>query len=212
VQLSARADSTTITTAGLPMAGLAPSTTYHWVACFDAPADAGIEDCSTPRTFTTAAAAQTSTGGGSGGDDTGTVTPRPPVNPSLASITVAPGAGSRLAGIGRAGVVKLRLPATIATGTTVRVSLAVSAAQARTLGLRVPRGARTVVIGTGSAVTRQSVAASVSIRLTRAAKLAFVRAGSSRSAIRIVRASATVQLTLAGLSAPKLVKPLTLRR
>jgi tRNA threonylcarbamoyladenosine modification (KEOPS) complex Pcc1 subunit len=44
-------------------AGLSPSTQYYWVACFDNPADAGIEDCSPPRTFTTTVAPA---GGGPG--------------------------------------------------------------------------------------------------------------------------------------------------
>ena len=55
--------------------GLAPATTYYWAACFDNPAGAGVEDCSTARSFTTASApppppADPGTGG-TGGDTSG---------------------------------------------------------------------------------------------------------------------------------------------
>jgi hypothetical protein len=37
----------------LDLTSLQPATQYWWTACFDNPADAGIEDCGAVRTFTT---------------------------------------------------------------------------------------------------------------------------------------------------------------
>ncbi|MEA2442813.1 MAG: hypothetical protein QOJ12_105, partial [Thermoleophilales bacterium] len=76
--------------AGLPVTGavtgLAPSTTYYWVACFDNPAGAGIEDCSPARSFTTAASPPPPPPPASGGGD-------PPAQPGGAG-NPAPPAGS----------------------------------------------------------------------------------------------------------------------
>ncbi len=62
--VSLGADGTSIPAAStsIPLTGLLPKTTYWWAACFDNPADAGIEDCGNVSSFTTAAVSDPSIG------------------------------------------------------------------------------------------------------------------------------------------------------
>lgn len=97
------------------------------------------------------------------------------------------------------GVVTARMPVSEA-GVTVRISVAVTGHQARALGINAPRHARRVSIGSGIARSSKGGPVLVQIRLTPAARSAFVRASQRRSPVRSVRTTMVVSLAKAGLT------------
>lgn len=124
--------------------------------------------------------------------------PAPPVLPRAAQITV---------GAVRAGALRATFPAG-ASGVRASAVLTVAATQARRLGLRVPKGARTATLGTGTATATGAGPLAVPVRLTAAARAALRRAARRG---RAVRATLALTLTGPGGTAGPVLKPVTLR-
>lgn len=142
VALAARAESTAGAATTGTLSGLAPATKYYWAACFDSPATAGIEDCSPPRSFTTAAAP--------GGSPTPSPSPTPGPGPGgLTPDTTKPKGSIRVKGRPRRGAkVRITVVATDAGG-VAKVTIKLGSAKprtGRTLTARLPRRGRRVKI------------------------------------------------------------------
>ena len=127
--------------------GLAPGTQYFWSACFDNPADPGIEGCSSVRSFTTAAASDAPA---PSGETPGTGTPPPPAGGAAAD-TTKPRASLKVVGRLRRGrVITLRIGASDASGIR-SITLKVGKARARrlarrTVKIKLPRRAGKLVL------------------------------------------------------------------
>jgi hypothetical protein len=138
------------------------------------------------------------------------VAPAGPVAPRPGQIAFA-GTPPRFAALGRTGVLRLRLPVTEA-GVRVTNVLRVNRAQARLLGLRMPRGATSLLVGSGSATSRAAGSVTVDVRLSPAAKLAFRRlAASSSRTPRAASVALTATLAKGGATAST-SRVLTIRR
>lgn len=118
--------------------------------------------------------------------------PTPPVLPSPGKVTFV-GKAPRFGALGRTGSFSVRLPVTEAIVRSTMV-VRVNRSQARMLGLRMPKGAKSMLVGTGSATSKKPGQLVVRIKLTRAAKVAFTRLAASKSKRR--QASMSLELTL----------------
>lgn len=137
----------------------------------------------------------------------------PPKIPVLSRVVLP--VNQRLDAVAKTGLVQVQLPVT-ESGVKVTQQFTVSAATARQLGLKVPlvknpKGgkpiyAKTVVIGTGSVVSKGSGVVAVQVRLTAAAKKAL-----AATKIKSIPVSAKITLAKSGKSST-LTKPLTLKR
>lgn len=116
---------------------------------------------------------------------------------------------SRLGPLARTGVLRLRVPVP-EKGTSVKLKLVVSAAQARKLGLTVPRAAKAITIGAASIkkTTRDERNISAKVKLTKAARHAL------RTHTMVPKIKTTLRLTYTkpGRKTRTLIKPLTLKR
>jgi hypothetical protein len=153
-------------------------------------------------------------GGGAGGGGT-TPQPqpptvvKPPVKPAPAKVVFV-GKQPRLAALGASGAVKLKLPVK-ERGVKVVFQLRVNASQAKVLGLKLPKGRKVLVIGTGTITTKAAGSPTVTVRLTRAAKQAFKSLGGRTSKVARAKASLAITLSKAGKSS-SLAKQLTFSR
>ncbi len=136
-------------------------------------------------------------------------TPQPPVKPAAGNIVFS-GAAPRFAALGKAGIVKVRLPVGEAR-LKVTLQLQVNKAQAKALGLKLPRGRSTLVIGTGTVVSKKPGRLIVSVKLTAPAKAAFKRLSARTS--RLKSAKVTLRVTLARGKVTSVVnKPLAFKK
>ncbi len=135
--------------------------------------------------------------------------PVPPVKPAAGNIVFS-GAAPRFAALGKAGIVKVRLPVGEAR-LKVTLQLQVNKAQAKALGLKLPRGRSTLVIGTGTVVSKKPGRLIVSVKLTAPAKAAFKRLSARTS--RLKSAKVTLRVTLARGKVTSVVnKPLAFKK
>ena len=137
--------------------GLTPGTTYFWAACFDNPAGSGIEDCSPPRSFTTAGTAPQPGGGGTpdpgtpppGGTTPGGTAPGGGGPVGGTADTLKPKASVKLKGkVKRGKKVTLTVTATDASGiksVTIKVGKA-RAKATRSVTIRLPRRKATIKV------------------------------------------------------------------
>lgn len=127
----------------------------------------------------------------------------------LARYVVVPAAALRFRALARFGVLPVTIPMP-EKGTTAKVRLTISAAQARALKLKVPQKAKVVVIGT--VATKKSTVAGqkvkTNIKLTKAAQKAFRR----RSNLRLVRAALTLTFSKPDRKPKTITKPLRFKR
>lgn len=208
------AGGTTDEALSLDLAGLQPGTTYHYrVVATNGAGTVQGED----RTFTTA----TPPVDGGGGTPPGGETPprqdppqdRPRVEPPVADVpravkpfkltATATRANLRLATVRKNG---LRLTVGVDGAASVRVRATVSAAVAKRLGLRAPKGAKRVTVGSGTSTTKASGKKAVRVTLTAATRQRLSRAG-SRVAIRVA-----VTATGKDRKATTLTRTVTVRR
>lgn len=143
------------------------------------------------------------TGGGDEDDDGDQVDPVALIAPKAGAIKLV--GAAKFAAIA-SGSVKVRFPIT-QPGVAAKVTLTVSTAQATSLGIKVPRRARTVVIGTGTARAARAGTTIVTVKLTPATKSAFRAAAKRTSKIRSVQTTLTLTLTKDGLRR-QVIKPL----
>lgn len=146
-----------------------------------------------------------------GGEDDTSTTPLPPkVAPAAPKPSAIRLTDSRSFRSIARGTVLTSLPVDQA-GVTVRLSVTVTAVQARALGIKAPRRARAVVIGSGAARSTKAGRLLVRIKLTPAARSAFSRASVPTSTVRSARAVIAVSLTKSALTS-KVTKPVTFVR
>lgn len=135
--------------------------------------------------------------------------PKAPVLPQPAQIAL-PGGTPKLGLLAKAGALKAMIPSA-AGGVKATAILSITAAQAKALGLKVPKGAKSVTIGTGTTTSTGSGTTTLSIKLTTAGRNALRRAA-RRKHPTPVKATLSLTLTGPGGTAGPVVKRVTIKR
>ena len=167
--------------------GLEPGATYWFgIAAYDA-SGKGSRSSASIRVTTLAPA------GDVGDDEDEDRTPRAVAPPAGQVVLVG---AKQLSASARSGKLTLRFPVASA-GTKVGAEVRVNVATARKLGLRIPRGAKLIVLGTGSRVVVAPGSTTLVVKLNAPARAALKRAIARRT-LRKVPVTLVVTASLAG--------------